>query len=395
MAHFSTKILNWFHKEGRKNLPWQKKPTPYRVWISEIMLQQTQVATVIPYYHRFMARFPTIPALATASVDDVLHLWTGLGYYARARNLHKAANVILNQHQGIFPNDFESVLALPGIGRSTAGAVLALSNEQRFPILDGNVKRVLTRYYAIEGYPGLPKVEEKLWALSTKLLPKKEMRHYTQALMDLGATLCTRSNPICTECPIQKECQARLTKQVHLLPTKKASTKKPVKTSELFVFYQPKRQCVLLEKRPTKGIWGGLWSFPELGLDSTAAPAATSIPNKLNSKLVSNTMMSKLASITTMSKLVSTSKSHINSKLDTLLLMQFRHTFTHFHLDIKAYLCSVPHPLPRSVSANDFKLSFNSDKFAWHSLTKPLTVGVPVPVQRILEELKCHILSTA
>lgn len=364
---FYRKILTWYQKYGRKNLPWQQDQTPYRVWISEIMLQQTQVTTVIPYYERFMQHFPTVNALAKAKLDAVLHLWTGLGYYARARNLHKAAFIIASRYKGIFPLDFESVLELPGIGRSTAGAILALSTEQRFPILDGNVKRVLTRFFGIEGFPGLPNIEAKLWHLSESLLPKKEMRNYTQALMDLGATLCTRSKPRCCDCPIQKECKALSTVTTHLLPTPKgkSATKKPVKATKLLIFYNPKQQSFLLEKRPSKGIWGGLWSFPELNIQTFKKTT----PQKTNVAEASPLLM-----------LIK--KSHLKKSLT-----EFRHTFTHFHLEIEAYVCPIN---PQAINA----LRLSKKKFTWHSLNKPLTVGTAAPIQRILKELQCHTLSS-
>lgn len=346
--NFSQKILRWYKSQGRKNLPWQHNPTPYRVWVSEIMLQQTQVSTVIGYYERFMKRFPTVDVLARASVDEVLHLWTGLGYYARARNLHRTAQIILKEHQGIFPCDFDSVLKLSGIGRSTAGAILALSQEQRLPILDGNVKRVLTRFFGISGYPGNAEVENKLWALSESLLPKKNLRAYTQAMMDLGATLCTRAKAKCSECPIQTDCQAKMLDQVHLLPTPKLTSEKPIKQVNLFVFYDPNNQSVLLQKREEKGIWGGLYSLPE---------------NILPTRGLKANMKTVLWGIT---------KRASKPKFFT----QFRHRFTHFHLDIQVYLCTI-----KSTPAHDKQLY-------WQVITKPLGVGVAAPIKRIIKELK-------
>lgn len=205
---FSPLVLDWYQRYGRKTLPWQIAKTPYKVWLSEVMLQQTQVATVIPYFERFMERFPTVSNLAAAPLDEVLHLWTGLGYYARARNLHKAAQTIVSQHSGVFPTTFDEILALPGIGRSTAGAVLSLALNQHYPILDGNVKRVLARCYAVDGWPGEKKTENKLWAISEDVTPAEGVAQFNQAMMDLGAMVCTRSKPKCELCPVKSGCEA-------------------------------------------------------------------------------------------------------------------------------------------------------------------------------------------
>lgn len=205
---FSHQVLEWYQRYGRKTLPWQLDKTPYQVWLSEVMLQQTQVATVIPYFQRFMARFPTVSQLAAAPLDEVLHLWTGLGYYARARNLHKAAQTIVAQHGGEFPTSFEEIAALPGIGRSTAGAILSLSLGQHYPILDGNVKRVLARCYAVEGWPGKKPVENRLWQISGEVTPAEGVGQFNQAMMDLGALVCTRSKPKCELCPLSNGCIA-------------------------------------------------------------------------------------------------------------------------------------------------------------------------------------------
>ena len=201
-------MIAWFAQHGRKDLPWQQDPTPYRVWVSEIMLQQTQVRTVIPYYQRFMQAFPDLRALAAAPLDQVLHHWSGLGYYARARNLHRAAQRIRDDHAGRFPEDIEVVMRLPGIGRSTAGAVLSLACGQRHAILDGNVKRVLARFHAVEGWPGKTAVLEQLWALAEAATPQRDVAAYNQAMMDLGATLCRRGTPECPSCPLQSDCRA-------------------------------------------------------------------------------------------------------------------------------------------------------------------------------------------
>lgn len=223
-SQFSAQVLDWYDKYGRKTLPWQIDKTPYKVWLSEVMLQQTQVATVIPYFERFMAHFPTVTDLANAPLDEVLHLWTGLGYYARARNLHKAAQQVATLHGGKFPETFEEVAALPGVGRSTAGAILSLSLGKHFPILDGNVKRVLARCYAVSGWPGKKEVENKLWSLSEQVTPAVGVERFNQAMMDLGAMICTRSKPKCSLCPLQNGCIAATNNSWSLYPGKKTET---------------------------------------------------------------------------------------------------------------------------------------------------------------------------
>jgi A/G-specific adenine glycosylase len=259
---FAPALLAWFDHAGRKHLPWQQDRTPYRVWISEIMLQQTQVATVIPYYERFMQRFPSVEALAAAPLDEVLHLWTGLGYYARARNLHRAAQAIVADHGGQMPKTLEGVQQLPGIGRSTAGAILALSRDERHPILDGNVKRVLARYFGIEGFPGEQRVERELWSLADRCTPTDRVASYTQAIMDLGATVCIRSRPLCAMCPLQAHCVARIEHRQSVLPTPRPKKHRPRKVAYALVALS-ESGAVLLEQRPTSGLWGGLWTFPQ------------------------------------------------------------------------------------------------------------------------------------
>ena len=263
-------LLEWFGRHGRKDLPWQRDPTPYRVWVSEIMLQQTQVATVIPYYERFMARFPDVASLAAAPVDEVLHLWSGLGYYARARNLHRAAQTVVAGHGGAFPRDFEAVHALPGIGRSTAGAILALSRGERHAILDGNVKRVLARCFGVEGWPGLPAVESRLWQLAEACTPCAGAAAYTQAIMDLGATVCTRSRPGCGRCPLEAGCVARAAGRQAVLPSPRPRPRerRRERTHVLVVLDSDAR--VLLEQRPAEGLWGGLWGLPQFDAESDA-----------------------------------------------------------------------------------------------------------------------------
>jgi A/G-specific adenine glycosylase len=266
---FAGAILAWFDRHGRKGLPWQTNRTPYRVWISEIMLQQTQVSTVIPYYERFLERFPTVQALANASLDEVLHLWTGLGYYARARNLHRAANVLVAQHGGEFPDDLEAVQALPGVGRSTAGAILALARGQRHPILDGNVKRVLARHFGVEGFPGEHAVAQRLWELADRCTPAERVADYTQAMMDLGATVCVRSRPACERCPIAESCNARRTSRQAVLPTPRPKRTRPARAA-LALLLQREDGAVYLERRPAQGLWGGLWSLPQFEDEAAA-----------------------------------------------------------------------------------------------------------------------------
>ncbi|MDX1605378.1 MAG: A/G-specific adenine glycosylase, partial [Candidatus Competibacterales bacterium] len=259
---FAGRVLAWFDRHGRRSLPWQQQPTPYRVWISEIMLQQTQVATVIPYYQRFMARFPVPAALAVAPLDEVLAHWSGLGYYARARNLHRAAREIRENHGGELPETLDALAALPGIGRSTAGAVLALSRGQRHPILDGNVKRVLARYHAVPGWPGRTAVQRELWALAEHHTPAGRVADYTQAMMDLGALVCTRRRPRCRTCPLAADCAAHTGGREHEFPAPRPRKALPVRRTRMLLLRTPQAE-ILLERRPPNGIWGGLWSLPE------------------------------------------------------------------------------------------------------------------------------------
>ncbi|KRG46405.1 A/G-specific adenine glycosylase [Stenotrophomonas panacihumi] len=262
---YSHRLLAWFDRHGRHDLPWQHPRTPYRVWLSEIMLQQTQVATVIPYFARFLQHFPTLPELATASNDAVMAQWAGLGYYARARNLHAAAQRCVELHGGELPRDFDALHALPGIGRSTAGAILSQAWNDRFPILDGNVKRVLARFHGVEGFPGLPAVERQLWALAqahVDSVPPGRLADYTQAQMDFGATLCTRAKPACALCPLQEDCVARREGRTDALPTPKPGKAVPER-SAVFLLLRNARGELLMHKRPPTGIWSSLWSLPQ------------------------------------------------------------------------------------------------------------------------------------
>ena len=341
----SQKILKWFDRHGRHDLPWQQDPTPYRVWISEIMLQQTQVSTVIPYFERFIKRFPNIKILAKANLDTVLQLWAGLGYYARAKNLHKTAQIIVEIYQGEFPLDYQQVLQLPGIGRSTAGAILAISALQPHPILDGNVKRVLSRHFAIEGWKDDPKVTEKLWRLSEQITPQKRVNHYTQAIMDLGATICTRTKPKCVLCPIAKTCKALQIGQVLKYPGRKPKQKKPIQAATLLLLVQPKAKLILLEKRPSKGIWGGLWSLPEcpLNIDIT--------------KWCHKNYQSKIINYESWES--------------------FKHSFTHFDLNIHPVLCKLQKRTKKFLLPN----------YQWHSWEDAQHLGLPAPVKRLIAKI--------
>ncbi len=256
-------LLKWYDQHGRKNLPWHEDRSAYRVWLSEIMLQQTQVTTVIPYFAKFTARFPTIKKLAGASLDEVLSLWAGLGYYSRARNLYRTAQIIEEQYEGRFPDTLEELISLPGVGKSTAGAILAQAFNKFGVILDGNVKRVLSRFHAISSPINQTKTEKILWELALDATPQTRLANYTQAIMDLGAMICTRSKPKCTECPLQKNCRAYQFNQVNLLPIK--TKRQPLPTQEkYFLIIKNRNQEILLEQQPSIGLWGGLWSLPSL-----------------------------------------------------------------------------------------------------------------------------------
>ncbi len=275
---FAERLLAWFDQHGRKDLPWQHPREPYRVWLSEIMLQQTQVATVIPYFHRFLQRFPTVQALAAAPIDDVLQLWAGLGYYARARNLHRCAQAVVELHGGSWPRDIDAMIALPGIGRSTAAAILSQAFGDRHAILDGNVKRVLARHAGIDGWPGLPAVQHKLWRIAESLLPQAplaaRMADYTQAIMDLGAQLCSSRKPACPRCPVSEDCVALRESRVSELPAAKPRKARPQRQAWLLLVENARGE-LLMERRPPSGIWGGLWCPPtvEHGADWRATLA--------------------------------------------------------------------------------------------------------------------------
>ncbi len=345
MNSFSTNVQRWFASNGRKDLPWQRDPTPYRVWISEIMLQQTQVATVIPYYLRFMESFPTAHALADAHIDGILHHWSGLGYYARARNLHKAATIIRDQFAGEFPSSFDDVIGLPGIGRSTAGAILALSRDERHPILDGNVKRVLARYHAVAGWPGKSAVSQTLWQLADQHTPAENVAAYTQAMMDLGATICTRTRPRCSDCPLAATCAAHASGRETEFPGRRDRKAKPLKKTQMILIHAGK--SVFLERRPPSGIWGGLWSFPEIDLQEDASSWCE---EKLNA-----------------------------SPVDTQQWATVRHSFTHYDLNIEPTAVRVA-KLSRTVA--------DSIDHIWYEFESSQQIGLAAPVAHLIERLR-------
>ncbi len=340
---FAQHVLDWYHGFGRKTLPWQQQKTPYTVWLSEVMLQQTQVATVIPYFRRFMARFPTVKELAAAPLDEVLHLWTGLGYYARARNLHQAAKTVMEKHHGEFPQNFTDVAALPGVGRSTAGAILSLALGQHFPILDGNVKRVLARCYAVAGWPGKKDVENRLWQISTEVTPAVGISQFNQAMMDLGALVCTRTKPKCGICPLSNECIASANGSWANYPGKKPKQALPVRTAWFLLAQRGSK--IWLEQRPPVGLWGGLFCFPQFTTEEM-------LHEWLRTRALSSKRLQQMTA--------------------------FRHTFSHFHLDI------VPVWLELSAAS----AAMDDGAGLWYNLAQPPAVGLAAPVERLLHELR-------
>ncbi len=345
---FQQHLIDWFDIHGRRDLPWQHQPTPYRVWVSEIMLQQTQVATVIDYYQRFMSRFPDLTSLATAPIDDVLHLWSGLGYYARGRNLHRSAGIIHDYYQGIFPDEIDTLVQLPGIGRSTAAAILALSGDQHNAILDGNVKRVLTRFAAIEGWPSKTAVQKRLWTLAEQLTPAHRVAAYTQAIMDLGASLCSRSRPRCPECPVHERCQAYQQQRVSEFPQSKSRKQLPVRQTHLLLLSNNAGQ-VLLQQRPPTGIWGGLWSLPE-------CPAEE---------------------MTNTDRWVQQQFGATVAKTGGKL----RHTFSHFHLDITPILAQTG-----TTQATSPTSIMDEPQRLWYNLSQPQSLGLAAPIKTLLTQ---------
>ena len=344
LTSFSERLLTWFDEHGRKDLPWQKPKDAYRIWVSEIMLQQTQVQTVIPYFERFMQRFPDVVSLANAEQDEVLQRWSGLGYYARARNLHRAAKSVRDEHDGVFPDTLEAVGGLPGVGPSTAGAILSLAFDQRHAILDGNVKRVLARHEAVEGWPGTSSVAKYLWEIAEQNTPTNRTAAYTQAIMDLGATLCTRSKPACERCPVATDCVALEKGTVTLFPGRKPKKDKPLRATTMVIARHD--GCVYLERRPEAGIWGGLWSLPEVEGDA-----------------VENWCQERLST----------------AAADTNAWETLRHSFSHFNLDIQPIVVRVAAPLSKVADSRDAR---------WHRLGDELPGGVAAPVNKLLEKLQ-------
>jgi A/G-specific adenine glycosylase len=342
MTTVAPRLLAWFDAHGRHDFPWQRDRTPYSVWVAEIMLQQTQVSTVIPFFRRFMRRFPALGALADAQLDDVLNCWSGLGYYARARNLWHAARIVVEQHGSELPTDFDALHALPGIGRSTAGAILAQAHGQRWPILDGNVKRVLARFHAVPGWPGLPAVANELWRHAETHTPHERVADYTQAIMDLGATLCARSAPKCTVCPLVSDCVAAQVGTQALYPAPRPKRERAQRHVAVLVVRDPDGR-VLLERRPARGIWGGLYSLPEL--------AAEDSPSDWCARVLGAAIAAER------------------------VLATIEHAFTHFDLDLMPRLLELA-ATPAVVN--------DRDDWHWCRPGAQLDVGVPAPVAMLL-----------
>jgi len=337
VTRFSKDLLSWFQEHGRKNLPWQSRPPDvYHVWLSEIMLQQTQVSTVVDYFNNFIINFPTLAELANADESEVLASWAGLGYYSRARNLHKSAKIILSEYQGIVPNSYSELIALPGIGESTAGAILSLAYNQPSPILDGNVKRVLSRYHRVVGQYSDSKFLKELWRLAKYHTPSEQNAKYAQAIMDLGATVCMPRKPSCSECPVSRNCKANLYNDQTSFPQKNTKKTRPEKSLAFLAYHNDKGE-VYLVKRPNKALWGGLWSFAECEDNETAIAAAIKKHN-LKASVISS-------------------------------LPKFKHSFTHYHLWIRPIIIKSP-----------------GLKKDYHNIKK-LALGVPAPVKKIISML--------
>jgi A/G-specific adenine glycosylase len=342
-ADFAASLLAWHRRHGRHDLPWQGTRDAYRIWVAEIMLQQTQVSAVIPYYRRFLERFPDIAALARTPQDEVLRLWSGLGYYSRARNLQRAAQLVQEQHGGVFPRALTEIQALPGIGRSTAAAIAAFAYGTRAAILDGNVKRVLARHFAVAGYPGEKRVEERLWQLADAQLPPRAIGRYTQAIMDLGATLCTRARPACAGCPLARSCQALALARVADFPTPRPAKTVPTRATHMLLLVRGGE--VLLEQRPPSGIWGGLWSLPEL---ADGASVRAHCRMRYGCSIAAPQPLAPLA-----------------------------HGFTHFKLQIQPLLCPVEKLIPAAREPGHM----------WLTLEEAHGAAIPVPVRKLIERL--------
>ena len=340
-ADFQRAVLRWFDRHGRTNLPWQQNISPYRVWVSEIMLQQTQVTTVIPYFQRFMDSFPNVQALAEAPLDDVLHHWTGLGYYARARNMHKTAQMLCHQYKGDFPSSIDQLCELPGIGRSTAGAISSIAFKIPATILDGNVKRVLARFAAIEGWPGKADVIKQLWLTAENYTPQERVADYTQAMMDLGATVCTRTSPQCDQCPLASHCIAMAQGTQSAYPGKKPKKQLPIRNSYFLLIHNEQGE-ILLQQNPPAGLWGGLWVLPQLDCQTEISKTCETLGLTV---------------------------------IDQQIKATQRHSFSHFHLDYQPVVIRVE-ANPAAVSASDNQI--------WYNPQNPLSLGMPAPVLALL-----------
>ena len=343
---FSADVISWQKKHGRHALPWQNTRDAYRVWLSEIMLQQTQVAAVIPYYQRFLASFPTVASLAAAASEEVMAHWSGLGYYSRARNLHKCAQTVVTEYGGVFPSDPDLLEQLPGIGRSTAAAISAFSYGTRAAILDGNVKRVFARVFGVDRYPGEKAVENEMWLRAVALLPESGVEAYTQGLMDLGATLCTRNSPSCQRCPLAHRCIAYATGRTSELPIRKPKKAVPEKQTTMLLIVD--KDEVLLEQRPDKGIWGGLLSLPEIAAASADAQFDTAMAQEI---------------------------ARFGVPASQERLSMFTHVFTHFKLHITPYHIALARRIEERAG---------QDQYVWYPLAKMADAPLPAPVKKLL-----------
>ncbi len=345
MDHFAKNLIAWFDVHGRSNLPWQHPRTPYRVWLSEVMLQQTQVRTVIPYFERFVNALPTLADLAAAAQDRVLALWSGLGYYSRARNLHRSAQICVEQHAGRLPDSIEQLAALPGIGRSTAAAILAQAHGQSHAILDGNVRRVLARYHGIHGWPGSVSVQKDLWKLSQSHTPHERVADYTQAIMDLGALLCTRSKPRCSECPLRNDCVALREGLTAVLPQSKPAKKTPTRELTMLIA-RDMHGRILLERRPPTGVWARLWSLPEGEDIAQASRAIVDRPSIDSDRLT--------------------------------VLPELAHAFSHYKLRIT--------PMLLQIDNVENRIADDPDR-GWFAPYELEELGLPAPVRKLLASL--------
>ena len=343
MKTFAARLIAWQRTHGRHDLPWQNTRDAYRIWLSEIMLQQTQVATVIPYYDRFLATFPDVRALADAPLDRVLERWSGLGYYRRAHHLHAAAKAIVERHRGVFPRDAQTIATLPGIGRSTAAADAAFAFGARGAILDGNVRRLLARHHGIAGFPGEKKVEQKLWSAAEALLPDRDIEAYTQALMDLGATICTRAAPRCTECPVAADCVARREDRIAELPSPRPRKMLPQRAVRVLVI--ERAGAILFEKRPAVGIWSGLWSLPELDVDADIA-------RQCKARFATDVIVGEN-------------------------LPPIEHGFTHFRLTIH----------PQRIAARAWPARAEAPGRVWLTREDAIAAALPAPIKKLMRQI--------